>query len=324
MLTQDAPQDTTAVTMDDTTNIADQIGQRVDTFDSGVLEQIHNFLAIQLFNLQNTPVTLYSLILFVIFISVFSVGGKVISRLLFKRVLGRVEMDEGIRYTLIRFTNYFVIFIGFVISFQFIGIDLSGLAVIFGLLSVGIGFGLQNVTSNFIAGLILLIERPIKVGDRIIVNDMEGDVREINMRSTTIQSLQNISIIVPNADFISGNVVNYSFRGDNRIRVRVDVGVSYGSDLDLVIRSLREAALQHPEVIREPEPTVLFRNFGDSSWDLSVISWIDDAKRHFIVASEIRMNIVRIFRQHDIEIPFPQRDINFRNLIEIKKDEKSG
>ncbi|KPP99615.1 MAG: MscS family mechanosensitve ion channel [Bacteroidetes bacterium HLUCCA01] len=324
MLTQDAPQDTTAVTMDDTTNIADQIGQRVDTFDSGVLEQIHNFLAIQLFNLQNTPVTLYSLILFVIFISVFSVGGKVISRLLFKRVLGRVEMDEGIRYTLIRFTNYFVIFIGVVISFQFIGIDLSGLAVIFGLLSVGIGFGLQNVTSNFIAGLILLIERPIKVGDRIIVNDMEGDVREINMRSTTIQSLQNISIIVPNADFISGNVVNYSFGGDNRIRVRVDVGVSYGSDLDLVIRSLREAALQHPEVIREPEPTVLFRNFGDSSWDLSVISWIDDAKRHFIVASEIRMNIVRIFRQHDIEIPFPQRDINFRNLIEIKKDEKSG
>ena len=246
-------------------------------------------------------------------------GGKVISRLLFKRVLGRVEMDEGIRYTLIRFTNYFVIFIGVVISFQFIGIDLSGLAVIFGLLSVGIGFGLQNVTSNFIAGLILLIERPIKVGDRIIVNDMEGDVREINMRSTTIQSLQNISIIVPNADFISGNVVNYSFGGDNRIRVRVDVGVSYGSDLDLVIRSLREAALQHPEVIREPEPTVLFRNFGDSSWDLSVISWIDDAKRHFIVASEIRMNIVRIFRQHDIEIPFPQRDINFRNLIEIKK-----
>lgn len=324
MFIQVASEDTTAVTTEDTSTIADQIGQTVQDLESGILEQIHNFLAIQLFNLQNTPVTLYSLIMFVIFISVFAIGGKVISRLIFKRILGRVEMDEGIRYTLIRFTNYFVIFIGVVISFQFIGIDLSGLAVIFGLLSVGIGFGLQNVTSNFIAGLILLIERPIKVGDRIIVNDMEGDVREINMRSTTIQSLQNISIIVPNADFISGNVVNYSFGGDNRIRVRVDVGVSYGSDLDLVIRSLREAALQHPEVIREPEPTVLFRDFGDSSWDLTVISWIDDAKRHFLVASEIRMNIVRIFRQHDIEIPFPQRDLNFRNVMELKKEEKQA
>ena len=305
---------------EDTTSVLSGLSDTVQQLEENFLVQLHEFMTLQLFNLQNTPVTMYSLIMFLFFLSIFAIGGKVISRVLFFRMLGNVQMDEGIRYTLMRFTNYFVMFIGVVISFQFIGIDLSGLAVIFGLLSVGIGFGLQNVTSNFIAGLILLIERPIKIGDRIIVNDMEGDVKEINMRSTTIQSLLNISIIVPNADFISGSVVNYSYGGDTRVRVRVNVGVSYSSNLDLVLRCLREAAMNHPEVMQDPPPVVVFRDFGDSSWDLSVTSWINDAKRHIIVASEIRMNIVRIFKEHDIEIPFPQRDINFRNIMEMKSD----
>ncbi|MCC5925747.1 MAG: mechanosensitive ion channel [Bacteroidetes bacterium] len=305
---------------DDSTSVISDITDAVANLEESFLVQLHDFLTIQLFNLQNTPVTIYSLMMFLLFLTIFAIGGKVISRIIFFRFLGNVQMDEGIRFTLMRFTNYFIIFIGVVISFQFIGIDLSGLAVIFGLLSVGIGFGLQNVTSNFIAGLILLIERPIKIGDRIIVNDMEGDVKEINMRSTTIQSLLNISIIVPNADFISGSVVNYSYGGDTRVRVRVNVGVSYGSDLDLVIKCLRDAALNHPEVLKDPAPVVVFRDFGDSSWDLSVTSWISDAKRHIIVASEIRMNIVRIFRDHDVEIPFPQRDINFRNIMEMKSN----
>lgn len=205
---------------EDTTSVQSGLSDTVQQLEENFLVQLHEFMTLQLINLQNTPVTMHSLIMFLFFLSIFAIGGKVISRVLFFRMLGNVQMDEGIRYTLMRFTNYFVMFIGVVISFQFIGIDLSGLAVIFGLLSVGIGFGLQNVTSNFIAGLILLIERPIKIGDRIIVNDMEGDVKEIN-----------------------------------------------------------------------------------------------DAKRHIIVASEIRMNIVRIFKEHDIEIPFPQRDINFRNIM---------
>jgi small-conductance mechanosensitive channel len=293
----------------------------MESFETNILLQIHEFLKIQLFSLQNTPVTIFSLVMFLLFITIFSVMGKVLSKLLFNRLLAKVHMDDGVRFALMRFTNYIIIFIGIMISFQFIGIDLSGLAVIFGLLSVGIGFGLQNVTSNFISGLILLIERPIRIGDRIIVNDMEGDVSEINMRSTTIQSLENISIIVPNADFISGSVVNYSHGGDNRIRIRVHVGVAYGSNLEQVIICMRNAALAHPEVIKEPEPVVLLRDFGDSAWEMTVVSWIENAKKHYVVASEIRMNIVREFSENAIEIPFPQQDINFRNRM-ILSDER--
>jgi small-conductance mechanosensitive channel len=306
-------------TLDTLSRSAEFFQDAVRDIEQGVLEQIRDFLNISLFNLQNTPITISSLILFVLFLTFFAFAGKVLSRLLFNRVLGGIEMDSGIRFTLIRFTNYFIVFVGVVISFQFLGIDLSGLAVVFGLLSVGIGFGLQNITSNFISGIILLIERPIKIGDRIIVNDMEGDVLEINMRATRIQSMQNISIIVPNSEFISGSVVNYSHAGDERIRVRVDVGVSYDSDLDLVVEVLKKAALAHPEVIKDPEPLVLLRSFGDSSWDMSVTSWIVDAKRHFVVASDIRMNIVRLFRTHNIEIPFPQRDLNFRNVPDLNQ-----
>jgi small-conductance mechanosensitive channel len=306
-------------TLDTTRALRDVIEQfEVKEIPTNLLQQFHEFLNLTLFSIQNTPVTTASILVFLIVIVLFSFAGKVVSRLLFNRVLKKVQMDEGVRYMLVRFTNYFIVFVGVVISFQILGIDLSGLAVIFGLLSVGIGFGLQNITSNFISGLILLIERPIKIGDRVVVNGIEGDIAHINMRSTTIQSLDNISIIVPNADFISGSVINYS-HGDTRIRVRVGVGVSYGSDLDLVLRTLKEAAMMHDEVLKSPEPVVVLKDFGDSSWDMAVVSWIANAKRHPIIESDIRMNIVRLFKKHGIEIPFPQRDINFRTVLKQLK-----
>jgi small-conductance mechanosensitive channel len=295
----------------DTTTVIESIKEHIDL---NLFQKFSELLKLTLFRIQDTPITLTSILMFVLFLVIFSVAGKVLSKLLFKRALQRIEMDPGIRFALMRFTNYTIVFVGVVISFQFLGIDLSGLAVIFGLLSVGIGFGLQNVTSNFISGLILLIERPIKIGDRIIVNDQEGDVIEINMRSTTIRSLDNITIIVPNADFISALVVNFSHE-DPKIRVRVEVGVAYSSDLDLVLKVLKKAASDHPEILKDPEPIVVFKNFGESSWDLVVIGWIDNPKRHLLVASDIRMNIVRLFNAHHIEIPFPQRDINFRNPL---------
>ena len=302
----------------DSTSIAEKV---IDQIDVSLLSKIRELMEFTLFKIQNTPITITSIVMFILFLVIFSIAGRVISRLIFNRVLGSIDMDSGIRYTLIRFTNYAIVFIGVIISFQFLGIDLSGLAVIFGLLSVGIGFGLQNVTSNFIAGLILLIERPIKIGDRIIVSDEEGDVMEINMRSTTIRSLENISIIVPNADFISGRVINFSHT-DTRIKVRIEVGVSYSSDLDLVIETLKEAAAKHPKILKDVEPIVVLSNFGDSSWDMVVIVWIDDPQMHFIIASDIRMNIVRLFKEKNIEIPFPQRDINFRNILPYKNESK--
>ncbi|MFW6348002.1 MAG: mechanosensitive ion channel family protein, partial [Cyclonatronaceae bacterium] len=254
------------------------------------------------------------IIIFVLLLLFFAFVSKFLSKLLYRRILRRVNMDEGIRYTLQRITNYTILILGVLFSFQFIGIDLSGLTVIFGLLSVGIGFGLQNLTSNFISGIILLFERPISVGDRIMVDDVEGDVQEINIRSTTINSIDNISIIVPNSDFISGRVINYS-HGDTTLRLSVGVGVSYNSDLDLVLRVMREVAEDHPGVMAEPAPQVLLTNFGDSSWDMLLRCSIARAKQHPFISSDLRCEIVRRFRTHNIEIPFPQRDLNFRNPL---------
>jgi small-conductance mechanosensitive channel len=206
--------------------------------------------------------------------------------------------------------------IGVIFGFQFVGIDLSGLAVIFGLLSVGIGFGLQNITSNFMAGLILLFERPIKVGDRVTVGDTEGDVMAINMRSTTVKSLNNIAIIVPNSDFISSKVINWS-HSDLKTRLVVEVGVSYNSDVDKVLQALREVAEENSHVLDRPKPDVLFRSFGDSSWNMAMRVWIANPKQYYKIMSDLNIAIVRKFREYGIEIPFPQRDLHVRSPLPV-------
>lgn len=212
---------------------------------------------------------------------------------------------------MLRVTHYLIIMIGALVSFQFVGIDLSGLAFIFGLLSVGIGFGLQNVTSNFVAGLILLFERPIRIGDRVTVGDTEGEVTAINMRSTKILTLNNISIIVPNSEFVSRNVINWSI-GDPKIRLDVEVGVSYHSDLDSVLSVLKQIGINHPETLEDPRPKILFTGFGDSAWNMILCVWIINPKRHHEIRSEINCEIVRKFRENNIEIPFPQRDVHMK------------
>jgi small-conductance mechanosensitive channel len=268
----------------------------------------------KLFEVNKTPITLVSLIMFVLVIGAFGLLARFLRRVLVAKLLSRLEIEEGTRYNLMRLTQYVVMIIGVIVAFQFIGIDLSGLAVIFGLLSVGIGFGLQNITSNFVAGLILLFERPIKVGDRVTVGDTEGDVMEINIRSTTIRSLQNIAIIVPNSEFVSSTVINWS-HGDTKVRLEVEVGVSYSSDLAIVLRTLQEVAEENPEVLRSPAPEVLHRGFGDSSWNMQLRAWINSPKRYHQVRSALHCAIVRKFRENGIEIPFPQRDLHVRSPL---------
>jgi small-conductance mechanosensitive channel len=173
---------------------------------------------------------------------------------------------------------------------------------------------LQNIASNFVAGLILLFERPIKVSDRVTVGDTEGDVKEINIRSTIIRSLNNIDIIVPNSEFVSSRVVNWT-HGDIKIRLDVEVGVSYNSDLDTVLEALKEVALENPEILRTPEPDVLLGEFGESSWNMKLRAWIDKPQRHPVVRSDINCAIVRKFRERGVEIPFPQRDLHLRSPL---------
>ncbi|MCR9132971.1 MAG: mechanosensitive ion channel [bacterium] len=277
-----------------------------------IFDYVGDFLQVTLFKIQGTPVTFMSIIIFILFLVGFTYLASFIKRFLKDKVLPKFIHDSGLRYTLARMSQYVIVIIGVFVSFQFLGIDLTGLAVIFGFLSVGIGFGLQNITSNFISGLIVLFERPISVGDRVEVNGIEGDVEEINIRSTKVKTLQNISIIVPNSEFVSKDVINYS-HGDPSYLLIVDVGVAYGSDLDLVIKALNEVAEENEHVLKHPEHRIHLRSFGDSAWNMKLLAMIPDVKKRYGVLNEINQEIVRKFREYDIEIPFPQRDINFRN-----------
>ena len=286
-----------------------------ETMDE-VAAAIGNLLQFKLFVINQTPITLSSILMFVIVLLVFVVISRLLTRAILRKALERFHVESGIRYTMVRLTHYLIMIIGSIVAFQFVGIDLSGLAVIFGLLSVGIGFGLQNVTSNFVSGLILLFERPIKIGDRVTVGDLEGDVIAINMRATTIKSLNNIAIIVPNSEFVSSNVVNWS-HGDPKIRLDIEVGVSYGSDLDTVLNALKEVALEHPEVLERPEPEVLLSGFGDSSWNMVLRAWVAHPKRHYVTRSEVNCAIVRKFRESGVEIPFPQRDLHVKSPLPV-------
>jgi small-conductance mechanosensitive channel len=280
------------------------------------LSEIEQFLYrlfhYKMFEINRTAVTLSSVFMFFVFILVFYLISRFLQKVLKNSILPHFHhIDKGVQYTLSRISHYIIMIIGCILGFQFIGLDLSGLAVIVGFLSVGIGFGLQNITSNFMAGIILLFERPIKIGDRVTVEQTEGYVTAINMRSTTILSLNNISIIVPNSKFISSDVINWSY-GDSRVRLVVEVGVSYQSDLDMVIQSLIEVAEESPQVLKTPKPDVLFSSFGDSSWNMKLRVWLMDPTNYYQILSEINCAIVRKFRSRGIEIPFPQRDIHFR------------
>ncbi len=287
--------------------------------DSITPEQIYSFLvkliSTPIFSVKETPITFVSLIILIGMLVGVSYLAKMTKKLLIHSILPKAQMDIGTQYTLARMSQYTVVTVGSIFALQFIGIDLSGLTVIFGLLSVGIGFGLQNLTSNFVSGIIVLFERPISVGDRVLINDIEGDVTEINIRSTKIQSVNNISYIVPNADFVSGTIINYS-HGDSRIKIDIEVGVSYSSDVETVKKALNEVAQENNEVLLMPKPEIFLTKFGDSSWDMMLRIWIPDGKRRLQVTSDLNFAIVDKFRQYEIEIPFPQRDIWYKNEAE--------
>lgn len=289
---------------------------------SDYIDQLREFLNLRLFTLQDDPVTIMSLIIFLFFITVFLFLGIFTRRMLRGGFLDRFEIDPGLQYTLARVAQYIIVIIGFLISFQFVGIDLSSLAVIFGLLSVGIGFGLQNITANFISGLIIMFERPISVGDRVDVAGIEGDVTEISIRSTKIHTLNNISIIVPNTQFVENNVVNYS-HGNPTFRLDMNVGVSYSSSLDSVLKALNEVAEEHSKVMKNPKHQVHLTEFGDSAWNMQLRVWIPNVKDRYKLRNELNQAIVRKFEEYNIEIPFPQRDLHFRSELNVQQNKSN-
>jgi len=282
-----------------------------------ILNLLKQILNETIFTLNQTAITPLSILTFIIIVIAFIFISKFIKTRVLAKILDKFHIDKGLQYTLLRLTHYLIVFVGLLIGLQFIGINLSGLAVILGFLSVGIGFGLQNVTSNFVAGLILLFERPIKVGDRITVDGTEGDVEQINIRSTSIRTLLNTTIIVPNEKFVSSSVLNWS-HGDLKTKIIIEVGVSYSSDLDTVIKALHEVANESEEILKEPKTEVHLRKFGDSSWNMQLRVWIDNPKKLYDIQSDLNCAIVKKFKDYDIEIPFPQRDLHVRSVVPLE------
>lgn len=224
-------------------------------------------------------------------------------------------MDRGAREATVTISGYFAVAFAVVIALAVSGFEFTNLAIIAGALSVGIGFGLQTIVNNFVSGLILLFERPIKTGDWIVVGTTEGYVKRIRIRSTEIQTFDRADVIVPNSDLISSQVTNWMLK-DPRGRIRIPVSVAYGSDTEKVRDILLQLAAEHEEIIGDgssPQPRVLFLAFGHSSLDFELRCHIKNIDMRRIVMSDMNFAIDKAFRTHGIEIPFPQRDVHIRN-----------
>ena len=267
--------------------------------------------------LGNAELKLMSVMELILIVVAFSILSRYIRKLLQKRVLPRFSLPGGTQFVMLRITHFMLIAIGLMLAFGAVGIRLTSLTMIFGLNGFGIAFGLQNVTSNFISGIILLFERPISVGDFIEVGDAIGQVKSINMRATTITTRENIALIVPNSKFIEDTVTNWSI-GDLKIRIAVLVRVAYGSDTRLVEKLLLKVAEEHPKVLSDPRSDVLFRDFGDSALNFALRAWIPDPASRSLIASDLNYAIDTAFRENGIKVPFPQRDVHFYSEAHVE------
>lgn len=287
--------------------------EKLDSFWESIsehLESFINFFSKPLFNLGEGGISLATIIYFVASFIVLSIVAKKIKRLIIDRVLVNTQMERGVRASVGTVVRFLILVIGSIVIIQSAGIDLSALSLIAGALGVGIGFGLQNITDNFISGIIILFEKPIKVGDRIEVGDVQGDVINISFRATEIRTNDNIIVIVPNSEFISSQVINWS-HNDRSIRFRIPVGVSYKENPDKVKEILLEVAKTNPNVLNDPAPGVFFTEYGDSSINFELGVWTSThTDKPIVLRSELYFEIFRLFRKEGIEIPFPQRDIH--------------
>jgi small-conductance mechanosensitive channel len=283
------------------------------------MEQLSNFVRIirefldsRMIRIGESSASIGSLLSILLAFIVLVFVARLLRRWLVHRLLVRSGSEIGSREAVATIAQYLLVGLGGFTILQVSGLDLSALALIAGTLGVGIGLGLQSITNNFVSGLIILFERPIKVGDRIDVGDTAGNVRAISLRATTIVNNDNISVIVPNSEFITSRVINWS-HSDRLVRLSLDVGVSYDSDPAEVRDVLLAAARDCDGVLETPTPDVIFRGFGDSALDFQLRTWTSAyMDRPQVLRSQLYFAIFERLRARGIEIPFPQRVVHVR------------
>ena len=269
---------------------------------------LYSFLKVG--GLAITPLFLIKAGLFLFFLVTAS---KLLQKVLLSRLLRHLHISEGQKFALGRFTTYALFLGGLFIGLQSLGVNLSSFVVFGGAIGVGVGLGLQNVVSNFVAGIILLVEQPIRIGDRIEIKETLGDVVRIAARSTWIRTNDNVVMIVPNSDFINNPVVNWT-ANDPNVRIGLAVGVGYSSDPDKVRTILLEAAASHPFVLKDPAPDVIFTDYGDNSINFMLRVWTEGrAHTPLVLKSDLYFTLFKKFGEAGIELPFPQRDLHLRS-----------
>jgi small-conductance mechanosensitive channel len=265
------------------------------------------------FKVGNITISIASLLSAVLSFIAILIVTRLIQRGVDKRFFGKSTSDVGVRNSLRTLLGYVGLVFGLVTAIAIIGVNLANLAIIAGALSLGIGFGLQSIVNNFVSGLILLFERPIKVGDWIVVTSGEGIVKRISVRSTEIETFDRSSIIVPNSELISSSVTNWTHK-DKFSRIIVPVGVSYDEDPEEIVTILQEVMNANNRVVRYPEPLVYFKGFGDSSLDFEMRVFIRDPADRIPTQNELRIAAFSALKKAGAEIPFPQRDLHVKTL----------
>jgi small-conductance mechanosensitive channel len=267
-------------------------------------------LQFSLFNLNITPGSVLTIILIVYATLLIS---RALRAFLIQEVLPRYKVEKGVQLSIARLVHYATVLVGFFVLLRALGFGLSQITILGGALGVGIGFGLQAIVNNFVSGLILLFERPLKIGDVIEVGELVGEVKELGLRATTVQTYDNAEIVIPNSELITTNLTNWTL-AEKRVRIRVPVGVAYGSDIETVLQILLSCAEANPSVLSQPKPAALFLAFGASSLDFELRAWIADFDDRLVVHSELNQDIEAEFNDAGIVIPFPQRDLHIKSI----------
>ncbi len=278
---------------------------------SNLFNSVWDLLQKPIFTVSGQGISIVSFVYFIVVIGLSVILSRLLVRFLKRNVYSQSEIERGAQYTLSRLVRYIIVTVGFLIALQMIGFDLSVLAVFGGLFGVGIGFGLQNIFSNFASGIILMIERPIQVGDTVELDGILGKVEEIRFRVAVVNTFDNESIIVPNSHLVSEEVTNWSYGGDSSLRLRIPIGVDYGTDIQTVEEILLEIADEEEKVMQNPEPQVFFKEHADSSLNFELRVWIPSPQERIQVRDNIRREIDRRFNEAGIGIPFPQTDVHF-------------